>query len=237
MSKDDASSRGGAVEGDVPGLRERKAAATRLALVRALSARLRRRALAEITADELAEDVGVSRVTFFNYFANKEAALELVLVVWLYERQCEAAARGRRGLAAIEGLFHAMGAFVQEGPLRARQLLAWFVAMPLDRPPPALTRAEREAIAGDGAPTPEPRLLGEMLQKHLVEAREAGEVTLASGDYEMAHLLGALLIGGCLVGHSRPKQDWERLYRHHLRRALDLDGAKTKKPAPRRRSR
>ena len=50
------------------GLRERKAAATRLAIGRALSQRLVARNLGEITVDELAEAAGVSRMTVFNYF-------------------------------------------------------------------------------------------------------------------------------------------------------------------------
>ncbi|MFO0630412.1 MAG: TetR family transcriptional regulator [Polyangiales bacterium] len=221
----------GAVER--PGLRARKAAATRLALTRALNARLVARSLGEISVDELAEDAGVSRVTFFNYFPSKEAALETVLIVWLYESQCAAVARGRRGLAGIEAMYRTMGTFVQEAPLRARQLLAWFVAMPADRALPALTQADREAIAGEGAPTPVPASLGEILMRHLAEAREAGEINPDESDYELAHLLGALLIGGCLVGHSRPRQDWERLYRNHLRRVLDP--LRVAKDAPRRR--
>lgn len=221
------------VDAERLGLRERKAAATRLALTRALSDRLAHKSLADITVDELAEAAGVSRVTFFNYFATKELALEQVLMVWFYERQCEAEAKKRRGVAAIEALFRAMGGFVQQAPQRARQALAWMVASAVDRPIPALSLAERVLLAGEGAEAPELRSLGESLLVYVAEARADGEIHTESTDYELAHMLGALLIGGCLVGHSKPKQNWEKLYLHHVRRVLGADAA----PAPKSRAR
>ncbi len=54
-------------------LRERKKDATRRALVRAANARFHRFGFDASTIDEICADVGVSRRTFFRYFANKEA--------------------------------------------------------------------------------------------------------------------------------------------------------------------
>ncbi len=213
------------------GLRDRKAAATRLAIARALSQRLVSRSLGEITADEIAEAAGVSRMTFFNYFPSKELVLDHIFLTWLFEEQCESEQSGLRGLPALLHLFEHFGRITQESPTRARQIAAWFAARPLGVEPPELTRADRELIAPDHADRP--LVMGrDRFPRAIAEAREAGEFDLPSSDFEIAHLIGTLLFATPLLGQSTPTLDWVGLYRHHARRALGLDvreGAARKK--------
>jgi AcrR family transcriptional regulator len=54
-------------------VRESKKAATRRALVEAANRRFHRYGFDRTTIDEICDDAGVSRRTFFRYFANKEA--------------------------------------------------------------------------------------------------------------------------------------------------------------------
>lgn len=54
-------------------LRERKKEATRLSLIRAANRRFHASGFESTTIDEICADVGISRRTFFRYFANKEA--------------------------------------------------------------------------------------------------------------------------------------------------------------------
>ena len=58
-----------------PGLRERKRAATRLAIQRAAVAVVRDRGLDGATVDEIARRADISPRTFFNYFPTKEDAI------------------------------------------------------------------------------------------------------------------------------------------------------------------
>jgi AcrR family transcriptional regulator len=58
-----------------PGLRERKKAATRRALHDAAFRLALRDGVAHVTVEAIADEAGVSRRTFSNYFANKEEAL------------------------------------------------------------------------------------------------------------------------------------------------------------------
>lgn len=63
-----------------PGLREQKREATERALARAACDLVLAHGLADVTVDDIVSEVGVSRRTFSNYFANKEEALAAVLV-------------------------------------------------------------------------------------------------------------------------------------------------------------
>jgi AcrR family transcriptional regulator len=204
-----------------PGLRERKAAATRQALAEALAERLRERPFADITVDELAAAVGVSRVTFFNYFPTKEQALDHIFASWHFTTQCEAAARGLVGAELVLHFFDSMGAWVAEAPERARRVLAWFAVRPRDRPPPELSLADRARLAPE-LPDVEPRLVRDLFREALSHARAAGALAAPGTDLELGHMLGALLFGGALVGHSASELDWRAMYVHHARATLGL---------------
>ncbi len=208
------------------GLRERKAAATRLALAEALSERIKTRLVADVTVDEVAAAAGVSRMTFFNYFPTKEHALEHLFCVWLYREQCARRDRGLRGAAAIVHLFESFGARVAESPTRARQIMAWFAVRPLERGEPAFGAADRALLSPTRAHEPL-RMGREALPELIAEARKFDGVRAGGSDYELGHMLGVLLFGGAMIGHSRPDHDWRATYRHHVTRALGID------PAPR----
>jgi AcrR family transcriptional regulator len=59
----------------MPGLRERKKRSTRLAVEDAALQLYRERGIHETTIDELCEQAGIARRTFFRYFASKEDVL------------------------------------------------------------------------------------------------------------------------------------------------------------------
>lgn len=220
-----------AVTAESIGLRERKAAATRLAIVASLRERLASTPLASISADDLAADAGVSRMTFFNYFPTKEHAVDLLMAIWLLELSTRIAAKRLRGVAAIELVFAQMGDEMAKAPERMRRLHAYFTSRPSDRPFPELGPAERAAL---GAPEESgPRGMGGLLMRLVDEARADGELDLEGSSYEIAHYLGSLATGAALVGHSSPKTDWARLFRRHVRRALGLLGSGKDPPPPR----
>lgn len=212
-----------------PGLRERKAAATRVALADAVGERLGRHALDEITVEEIAEAARVSRVTFFNYFPTKEHALDFLMQAWLARVVRSEAAAGLDGREAIEHLFHELGAFMAASPGRGRRLMSYFAGRPPDRPLPTLGRSELELLAPGLAPEDVPRSLGEHLLRRVAEARRAGRLEVRGTTYELAHLLGSALFGGCLIGHSSPDLDWVRVFDHHARCLLGPDPKRTQR--------
>jgi AcrR family transcriptional regulator len=136
----DVSSRGA-------GLRERKAARTRLAIARALERRLAAAPLSAIRVEDLAADGEISRMTFFNYFPSKEQACDFVYVIWLFELQLSLRVSRLRGVAAIEQLFEQLGDHFARSPEAMRRFYAYFSVRPADEPLPELGPAERAELA------------------------------------------------------------------------------------------
>jgi AcrR family transcriptional regulator len=216
------------------GLREKKAAATRLAIVRALKQRLAATSLDAIAVDDLASDAGVSRMTFFNYFPAKDHAVDLLMLVWVYELQLAVHEAGLRGAAALELVFGMIGDELARAPARMRSLYAYFASRPADRPLPTLGPADREACApGSTVHGVAVVTFGELLIGLIEEAHRDGEIELVGSSYELAHFLGAVAHGSALVGHSTADTDWAQLYRRHIRRALGrLGTGRGKDPKP-----
>lgn len=221
--------------GALPALRERKAAETRLAIVASLRRRLATTDLGDITADELAGDANVSRMTFFNYFPHKRDAVDMLMGTLLLRLEASMTRQGLTGIEAIERFFAEFGDEVAEAPARMRRLLAHFAARSPTLPLPELTVAERQRLAPELAGLPGAVGLGALLMRFVAQAQESGALPLTSSSYELAHYLGALLNGAAMVGHSTDDTDWARLYRRHVRRALGLLGAEGQvdPPAPR----
>lgn len=207
-----------------PGLRERKASATRLSIVRALRQRLESTPLAEISVDDLAADANVSRMTFFNYFPTKEHAVDFLMMAWLFELGVGIRSRSLRGVAAIEAMFATMGDEVARSPALWPRIFGHFATRPRERQLPTLAVADAVALGGDAASLTFPPTLGGMLIQHVEDARRDGQLPVDGSSYELAHYLGGLAMGAALVGHSSPDTDWRRLYRRHIQRALGLLG-------------
>jgi len=107
-------------------LRERKQARTRLALLDAAIERMREKALADITVEEICQKVEVSKGTFFRYFPHKTDLILYYIRLWSIEVTWHAtrAAGGSPGLAMIEEVFGWTAAVFEDHPRLFAELVA-----------------------------------------------------------------------------------------------------------------
>lgn len=107
-------------------LRERKKAQTRLAIMDAMIERMRGKALADITVEEVCGDVQISRGTFFQYFPQKTDVLVLFALLWNLETlwKVTRAPDASPGLRAIEAMFLRLGEQVEEHPRLWAEVIA-----------------------------------------------------------------------------------------------------------------
>ncbi|MDY6973577.1 MAG: TetR/AcrR family transcriptional regulator [Thermodesulfobacteriota bacterium] len=111
---------------DIP-LRERKRARVRLALLDAAIERMREKALADITVEELCEEVEVSKGTFFRHFPRKTDLILYYIRLWSIESSWHAQriAGSSPGLAAIEALFEWTAVIFEDHPRLFAELVAF----------------------------------------------------------------------------------------------------------------
>lgn len=107
----------------VPGRRQLNKARTRARLLDAVRAQLVKGSLETMTVEEVAEAAGVSRRTFFNYFASLEAALAEGMSVPITE-----VARAFAARPLDEAPLVAMDRALQQAPI-PDDLLAWIAAV------------------------------------------------------------------------------------------------------------
>jgi AcrR family transcriptional regulator len=143
-----------------PGLRERKKAATRLALHEAALRLAVRDGLDRVTVEAIADAANVSRRTFSNYFSGKEEAIYHGDAVRL-QRILELVREQPTGDHPWAVLSHAAEAFTAE--LRSKENMAWLVQRRKLRRHPGLVAQQIAAygvIERDLAAALTPRLSG-----------------------------------------------------------------------------
>ena len=111
---------------ETAGRRELNKARTRQAMVDAARELARERGLEDVTAEEIADRAGVSRRTFFNYFAGIESVVAAGLAEPL--QRIAAALLGR---PAEEEPLTAIAAALREQPIPAEIILGWMPIEPV----------------------------------------------------------------------------------------------------------
>ena len=103
------------------GLREKKAAILKTAILDEMLRLLKDKDLNEISLDELCSNVNTTKVTFFKYFTHKEQVLDYFIQRWLYDRSYEISCKGLQGL---EGINHVFQTISSEKPLNQKLMIA-----------------------------------------------------------------------------------------------------------------
>jgi len=110
---------------DIP-LRQRKQARTRLALLDATIEQMREKSLADITVEELCEEVEVSKGTFFRHFPRKADLIFYYIRLWSIEVMWHATKSGSGcpGLGVIKAVFNWTATVFEDHPRLFSELIA-----------------------------------------------------------------------------------------------------------------
>jgi AcrR family transcriptional regulator len=179
------------VKAPEPGLRDQKKAQQKIAIMDALVAGLETRELGDIRVEDLCSALGISKVTFFNYFDSKEQVIEYYVHRWQFSLRGELANAGLSGRKAIELIFESVGTHPAGQRVMNAVMLFFlktdhYTPMPISEyeyylfDPDAYTRGIRPGDMTD--------LLSDALEAARVEAERRGELVraLAAGFYGVA---------------------------------------------------
>jgi len=185
-----------------PGLRERKAAKLKLELVDILSEELKTQSFQEINVETLCEKAMISKVTFYNYFPEKDDIMRYFLSIWVYRSIVDCHRMKKQGFAAIRYLFEDMINDMNTNPNLYGNMISMVIRKPNFNYVDDLTLAERAAIyPNEELQTLDVKLsMGKFIEKQCTIAIAAGEITDAYSPKDLSLMIGSLLHGSCLLG-------------------------------------
>ncbi|MCO4747179.1 MAG: TetR/AcrR family transcriptional regulator [Proteobacteria bacterium] len=180
---------------DIP-LRERKAGQMRVALVRALLARLVERPLAEIPVREICAEVGVSEPTFFNHFDGKSAALPYFVSLWSLGT-AEAMGEAEDGVHRLFIFFDQVGKAMQSHPGVLNAIIGHHQQLRIPPPATIIPRADRLVWYGDGSATveDEPQTVPALIASCVAEMHRDGALPEGLVPARLRDVLLALFYG------------------------------------------
>jgi AcrR family transcriptional regulator len=184
------------------GLRERKAAKLKLLLVDILTEELKSQGFQEINVEKLSEKAMISKVTFYNYFPEKDDILRFFISIWVYRLIIDCHRLDKQGLSALKFIFEDMAASMNENPNLYRNMLGLLSRKGKYEYVQELTLAERAALYPDKRlHTIEVKLsLGHFLQAQCALAMEQGEINTSLSKEDVSLLIGSLMHGSCILG-------------------------------------
>lgn len=87
------------------GKREHNKAVQKLAILEAFIKHMAKCRLHEINVEEVCKEIGISKVTFFNYFKSKDEIVEYFILLWNYQMHYEISENNLRGKQALYHYF------------------------------------------------------------------------------------------------------------------------------------
>jgi len=103
-------------------LREKKYATQKLKILDAFDEKLKSKSLAEISVKEIAQELEISEMTFFNYFGSKKEVLVYFIELWSLEMQMHI--EGHEPIDAIYRIFEKTAETIEKNPNLFMEIVA-----------------------------------------------------------------------------------------------------------------
>lgn len=187
------------------GVRARKSARIKIDILDATTKLIGRKAFSELHVDEICDRVGVSKVTFFKYFPQKDDVLLYFLRAWCLKRAVELHQKPKEGLNGIYFLMDKLADTCEEQPGLWLSLISYMTS--LNRPPAPypLKTIERVMLFPDNPSIKDVELLSlnQMIDKFLLEAIFKNEIVGISDTKDISNLFLSVIYGSIMTAHIR----------------------------------
>lgn len=185
------------------GVREKKSAKIKLNILHASTQLLGKRSFTELYVDEICERVGISKVTFFKYFPQKDDILLYYLRVWCLDRAVELYHNPKEGIDGIRYMFDKMADTFERNPGLVLNLISYFTSLRRPPSPFPLKLVERQMLYSREENLKKIQILSipQMMEKFLLEAIFKKQITLSSDTKELAHAFLTVLYGSVVTAH------------------------------------
>lgn len=187
-------------------IRDRKAAKLKLLILTFTKNLLLYKNFSDIHVMDICKGVGISKVTFFRYFPQKEDILLYTLRVWAFETSIKIQDKSFTGLKAVHYIFEQYGELCDKYASLILHLIKYHAGTNTVLKPISIKKAEKVMLYPKVENIQDFEVLAfdKMLEKHLLEAIFNTEVTRSSDVNDMVRMLLTVTYGSILV--SKMKQ-------------------------------
>ncbi len=185
-----------------PGRRPLKAAQFKINILKTSLKLIGKKSFDDLYVDAICEKVGISKVTFFKYFPQKDDIVLYYLRVWLFDRAMELAKSPREG---IEGIYYLKDKFAESYVKYPGIVLGLISHLTRFQQPPApfsLKPVERQLLyPGEEIDKVSILSLNQLLENFVLEAIFKKEITRQTDTREIANLLLSVIYGSLITAH------------------------------------
>jgi len=128
-------------------LREKKYATQKLKILDVFDEKLKTKSLADISVKEIANELEISEMTFFNYFGSKKEVLIYYIELWSLQMQL--LAEGKEPLEAIYLIFDETAEIIEKNPNLFMEIVASMALYGMHEKSIVVGRAERIVRFGE----------------------------------------------------------------------------------------
>ncbi len=203
-------------------LREKKSARLKLTILDSAVELIGKREFKDLHIEEICERAEISAVTLYKYFPQKEDILLYYFRIWCLHRSVEQEVNNINGILAVEHLFEAASAALEELPGLMYGLFGVMAELPglPDHVEP--NYAEKQILYPDhptvaDRPVPD---LAMLFRKHLTQAIEKGDMSDQIEPVEVMKILQGIFYGGAITARSLKLPVWD-VYDAHLQVIFD----------------
>lgn len=187
-------------------LRERKSAKLKLLILKTTQEALRKQNFTEIHVKDICKTVGISKVTFFRYFPQKEDILLYLLRTWAFKTSVHLQKNQIKGLAAVRYIFDQYADLCEKHPSLMLHLIKYYAVTDIVVKPISIKKAEKALLFPEIEDVINFEILSfeKLLEKHLLEAIFHTEITKSSNVDDLVVMLLTTTYGSIVV--SKLKQ-------------------------------
>ncbi len=206
-----------------PSIRENKTARIKISILNASLELIGQNSFECVHVMQICDLVGISKVTFFKYFPQKEEILRYYYRVWSFHRAVELSKDHKSGLAGVRYLFDCVSLSYSKYPGVFLGLYGYLSKLEMPVNPFSLKIAERKLLYPEIENIHEIESLSidQLFENFLLEAIFNKEITRTGNVKQLLHMLDTILFGTVLTAHVKLSEPSPLLFKQNLEMFLE----------------
>ena len=207
----------------IPSVRENKTARIKISILNASLELIGKKSFDHVHVSQICSLVGISKVTFFKYFHQKEDILRYYYKVWSFHRAVELSKDHKSGLTGIRYLFDCVSLSYSKYPGVFLGLYSYLCKLEMPVRPFSMKIAERTLLYPEieNISEIESLSLDQLFENFLLEAIFNKEITRTGNVKQLLHMLDTILFGTILTAHVKLSEPSPLLFKQNLEMFLE----------------